>query len=61
MKIAQLGVLLCLTEIMLGCGQKGPLVLPDAPPKHKRVIPAPPAAKPAPTSAPAPSASTPPP
>lgn len=29
--------MLCLA--LLGCGQKGPLVLPDAP-KHKRTIPA---------------------
>lgn len=28
--------MLCLA--LLGCGQKGPLVLPDAP-KHKRAIP----------------------
>ncbi|HEY2145318.1 MAG TPA: lipoprotein [Steroidobacteraceae bacterium] len=57
MKIAQLAVLICLTGAMLGCGQKGPLVLPDAVPKHKRVIPAPPAVKPAPAPAtPAPAA-----
>lgn len=38
MKIAQLSVLLCLSVIALGCGQKGPLVLPDAP-KHKKTLP----------------------
>ena len=38
---------LCLAGILLGCGQKGPLVQPDTP-KHKKAAPSPPAAAPAP-------------
>jgi predicted small lipoprotein YifL len=40
MKIARLWVLVCLAGMVVGCGQKGPLVLPDTP-KHKKVVPAP--------------------
>ncbi|MGO9945894.1 MAG: LPS translocon maturation chaperone LptM [Steroidobacteraceae bacterium] len=48
MKPARPWVLVCLAGVLFGCGQKGPLVMPDAQ-KHKRSIPAPPAApKPAP-------------
>jgi predicted small lipoprotein YifL len=64
MKIAQRAMLICLAGTMLACGQKGPLVLPDEAAKHKRTIPAPPAAKPAPagegtTTSPAPAPATP--
>src|SRR6202046_5843939 len=38
MKFAQLMLLICLAGGVLGCGQKGPLVMPDAQ-KHKRTIP----------------------
>jgi predicted small lipoprotein YifL len=38
MNVARPLVIFCLGFGILGCGQKGPLVLPDAP-KHKRVIP----------------------
>ncbi len=40
MKIVRLCVLACLAAMMAGCGQKGPLVLPDTP-RHKKVVPAP--------------------
>jgi predicted small lipoprotein YifL len=40
MKIARLWVAVCLAGIVVGCGQKGPLVLPDTP-KHKKVVPGP--------------------
>jgi predicted small lipoprotein YifL len=40
MKIARLWVPLCLAGVVVGCGQKGPLVLPDTP-KHKKVVPGP--------------------
>ena len=64
MKAKDLWLLLALTGLLLGCGQKGPLVLPDAQHPHKkRTLPAPPKASratstspstspPAPTSAP---------
>ena len=32
-------VLLALSSLLAACGQKGPLVLPDAQPKHKRTLP----------------------
>ncbi|HEX3398087.1 MAG TPA: lipoprotein [Steroidobacteraceae bacterium] len=38
MKFAQQLLLVCLAGVVLGCGQKGPLVMPDAQ-KHKRTIP----------------------
>jgi predicted small lipoprotein YifL len=38
MKFAQQWLLLCLAGVALGCGQKGPLVMPDAQ-KHKRTLP----------------------
>ncbi|MHB8475095.1 MAG: LPS translocon maturation chaperone LptM [Steroidobacteraceae bacterium] len=48
MKIVRLWLLLCLAGILTGCGQKGPLVQPDAP-KHKRTTkPAAAPAQPAP-------------
>jgi|GEM_PF-5038191 len=59
MKIAPLTLSACLAVALLACGQKGPLVMPDAQ-KHKRPIPTLPgaikpgssgeAAKPAPAS-----------
>ncbi len=49
MKFAQLLVLICLAGGVLGCGQKGPLVMPDAQ-KHKRSIPAAPGAPAKPAS-----------
>jgi predicted small lipoprotein YifL len=59
MKIAPLTLSACLAGALLACGQKGPLVMPDAQ-KHKRPIPTLPgaikpgsggeAAKPAPAS-----------
>ena len=56
MKVVRLWVPICVAGMMLGCGQKGPLLLPDAH-KHKRVIPRPPAT-PATSAAPATSATT---
>ncbi|HTC39242.1 MAG TPA: lipoprotein, partial [Steroidobacteraceae bacterium] len=49
MKFVQLLLLVCLAGGVLGCGQKGPLVMPDAQ-KHKRTIPTLPGAKPKPAS-----------
>jgi predicted small lipoprotein YifL len=49
MKNAHLAVVICLGGILLGCGQKGPLVMPDAQ-KHKRTVPAPPSAPAKPAS-----------
>ncbi len=44
-------LLVTLTGAVLGCGQKGPLVLPDAQRPRKQIgIPRAPAAKPAPTA-----------
>ncbi|MEP6883547.1 MAG: lipoprotein [Gammaproteobacteria bacterium] len=37
MKPARLLITLCVAILIAGCGQKGPLVRPDAP-KHKKVI-----------------------
>jgi predicted small lipoprotein YifL len=42
MKFAGPWVFIFLAGLLSGCGQKGPLVMPDAQ-KHKRSIPAPPA------------------
>jgi predicted small lipoprotein YifL len=59
MNRARLCVLVVLTASVLGCGQKGPLVLPDAQHTHKKVkfpslkTPAPPAAPAQAPSAPA--------
>jgi len=47
MRIAHLWILVSLTALLAGCGQKGPLVLPDAP-KHKKAVPVTPAGAPAP-------------
>jgi len=47
MKLARPWVFICLAGVLCACGQKGPLVLPDAQ-KHKRTIPAPPTAAPEP-------------
>jgi predicted small lipoprotein YifL len=74
MKIAQLMVLVCLAGGVLACGQKGPLMMPDAQ-KHKRTVPSlpsapksttrpapagpPPATSPAPAAPPTASPSTP--
>jgi predicted small lipoprotein YifL len=54
MKGARLFTIVSLTAVLLACGQKGPLVLPDKQ-KPKRAIPstAKPAARPAPSPAPA--------
>jgi predicted small lipoprotein YifL len=53
MKFSQLLLLICLTGGVLGCGQKGPLVMPDAQKqKHKRTAPTAPAAPAAPAPAP---------
>ena len=49
MKIVRLWLPLCLAGILAGCGQKGPLVLPDAP-KHKKTTPTRPNAAPRPAS-----------
>src|ERR1700761_3410695 len=47
MKFAQQLLIICLAGAAIGCGQKGPLVMPDAQ-KHKRTLPTVPgAAKPA--------------
>jgi predicted small lipoprotein YifL len=57
MKIAQLIAAFSLTAGLLACGQKGPLVMPDAQ-KHKRTIPSLPGAPAKPsegTAVPAPS------
>jgi predicted small lipoprotein YifL len=51
MKIARLWVPLCLAGMVVGCGQKGPLVLPDTP-KHKKVMPGPRAPAKDPTGSP---------
>jgi predicted small lipoprotein YifL len=40
MTIARLWVPLCLAGLVAACGQKGPLVHPDAP-KHKKAMPSP--------------------
>jgi len=54
MRIVRILVLFCLVAMVSGCGQKGPLVLPDAQHPHKKAkFPAPPKA-PAPAKAPAP-------
>src|ERR1700728_643415 len=37
MRIVHLGIAVCVASMLVGCGQKGPLVLPDTPPKHKKV------------------------
>jgi predicted small lipoprotein YifL len=51
MRTERLLVVASLAVILLGCGQKGPLVLPDAQHPHKKVgIGKPPAPKPAPAS-----------
>ena len=45
--LARLWVIVYLTGALAACGQKGPLVLPDAAPKHKHTVPTlPGAAKP---------------
>jgi predicted small lipoprotein YifL len=48
MKIAPLILSICLAGALLACGQKGPLVMPDAQ-KHKRTIPTLPGAPAKPT------------
>jgi predicted small lipoprotein YifL len=45
MKIAPFTLSVCLAGALLACGQKGPLVMPDAQ-KHKRTIPTLPGAPP---------------
>src|SRR3984957_9466114 len=63
MRIVHLGIAVCVASMLLGGGQKGPLVLPDTPPKHKKVQLGPhaPAKPPANASpAPTPPANTPP-
>jgi predicted small lipoprotein YifL len=60
MKCSLRGIMVvALAGLLLACGQKGPLVLPDAP-KHKRGAPAQPAPAPAApnTAAPDPSPQT---
>jgi predicted small lipoprotein YifL len=37
---ARLFISVCMACLIAGCGQKGPLVHPDAP-KHKKVVPSP--------------------
>jgi predicted small lipoprotein YifL len=37
--LAHVTVLAIVSAELVGCGQKGPLVLPDAQPKHKRSLP----------------------
>jgi predicted small lipoprotein YifL len=54
MRTLRLMMLVSLTGAVLGCGQKGPLVLPDAQHPRKQIgVSRPPAAKPAPAPAPA--------
>ena len=53
MRTERLLVVACLAGILLGCGQKGPLVLPDAQHPHKKIGIGKPPASPAPTPAPA--------
>jgi predicted small lipoprotein YifL len=55
MKLARLLTIVSLTAVLLACGQKGPLVLPDKQ-KPKRAIPsaAKPVAKPTPPNSPDP-------
>jgi predicted small lipoprotein YifL len=48
MKIAPFMLSVCLAGALLACGQKGPLVMPDAQ-KHKRTIPTLPGAPAKPT------------
>jgi predicted small lipoprotein YifL len=54
--MAHLGILVGLTAFVAGCGQKGPLVLPDTP-KHKKVAPATPTGAPTPPPAATPATS----
>ncbi|MEO7206314.1 MAG: lipoprotein [Steroidobacteraceae bacterium] len=49
MKFVQLLLLICLAGGVLGCGQKGPLVMPDAQ-QHKRTVPTAPGAPAKPAS-----------
>lgn len=51
--MVSLWIPVCLAALVVGCGQKGPLVLPDAP-KHKKTLPSPRTHAPAGTAAPAP-------
>jgi predicted small lipoprotein YifL len=54
MRIACLVLLVGLAEAIAGCGQKGPLVLPDAQRAHKKIgVPKPPASAAPPPAAPA--------
>jgi len=53
-------IVLSLTAMAWGCGQKGPLVLPDAQHPHKKLtIPAPPKPPAAPASVPSPAPASP--
>jgi len=55
MLIVRVLIVLSLTAMAWGCGQKGPLVLPDAQHPHKKLtIPAPPKPPAAPASVPSP-------
>jgi predicted small lipoprotein YifL len=58
MKLVRLWVPICVAAMVIGCGQKGPLVLPDAP-KHKKTIPRTTAPTPAPASPGTPGTSSP--
>src|ERR1700683_346089 len=61
MKAVRLLVLITLTALVFGCGQKGPLVMPDAQhPRKKAKFPAPPKTAPAPAPTAAPPATAPP-
>jgi predicted small lipoprotein YifL len=53
MRIEGLLVVACLAGILLGCGQKGALVLPEAQHPHKKIGIGKPPASSAPTPAPA--------
>ncbi|MGO9988326.1 MAG: lipoprotein [Steroidobacteraceae bacterium] len=60
MLIVRVLIVLSLTATAWGCGQKGPLVLPDAQHPHKKLtIPAPPKPPAAPASVPSPTPASP--
>ena len=55
MRLRQIAMLLVLCALLAGCGNKGPLVMPDAPAD----LPAPPADTPAPATTPESASGTP--
>jgi len=59
MKIVRLWIAVCLAGLVVGCGQKGPLMLPDSP-KHKKTVSSPRTPTPPAPTAPAPTSPAPP-